>query len=58
MKKYESPEDFWNTPQGKQILQEERESTFAGEEGTVTMEMVERIYKKYRDLIRSTETKI
>jgi len=58
MKKYENPEDFWNTQQGKAILKEEREKTFAGEKTTVTMEEVDRIWQKYRDMVRSTEGKI
>jgi hypothetical protein len=52
------PEAFWNSQQGKMVLKEEREKIFAGEKNTVTMEEVEHIWKKYRDMIGSTEGKI
>ena len=52
------PEEFWDSQQGKAVLKEERLKTFGGEKSTVTMEEIEKMYNKYRDLIRSTESKI
>jgi 3'-phosphoadenosine 5'-phosphosulfate (PAPS) 3'-phosphatase len=52
------PEEFWDSAAGKAVLKEEREKTFAGEKNTVTMEEVEHIWKKYRNMIKSTESKV
>lgn len=55
MADYKDPTDFWKSPEGKKILAEEREKTFGGDKSAVTMEMIERIFKRYREVIESTE---
>ena len=45
---------YWASHAGKKKLAEERESTFAGEKDTVTMEQIDRIWMKYKKMMEST----
>ena len=58
MADYEDQQDkvsqYWQSHAGQKKLAEEREKTFAGEPDTVTMEMIDRIWMKYKRMMEST----
>jgi hypothetical protein len=46
--------EYWDSGAGKKKLADERESTFAGEKSTVTMEQIDRLWMKYKKMMETS----
>jgi hypothetical protein len=46
--------EYWESGAGKEKLAKERDTTFAGEKSTVTMEQIDRLWMRYKKMMESS----